>query len=210
MNSPSRLGNIWRGIRSRSREIALIVVLLLINYLIFSRLGIMILGGQQPTPTATRTPKPTFTPSDLVAATATPTLPAEPTPTTAEPTAAPSPSPITHVVQAGETLSEIARTYDTTVEAVVQANNLQNANAIREGQVLVIPSPGAPVPTLEATTAPIPTPPSSVGQRIHVVRAGETLSEIARNYDVTVQEIVQANGLDNANAIRVGQALVIP
>jgi len=207
MNSSSRVGNIWRGIRSRSREIALVVVLLLINYLIFSRLGIMILSGQQPTPTATRTPQPTFTPADLVVAT--PTLPPEPAPTT-EPTAVPSPTPITHVVQAGETLSEIARMYGSTVEAIVQANNLDSANAIREGQVLLIPSITSPAPTGEATTEPVPTPSSSVGQRIHVVQPGETLIQIAEMYGVTVTEIVQANGLDNPNAISVGQALVIP
>lgn len=207
MKSSSLLGRILTAIRGRSREIALIVVLLLINYLIFSRLTVMVLSGRQPTPTATRTPKPTFTPSELVVAT--PTLPSEPT-ATVEPTFAPSPTPITHVVQAGETLSDIANTYGTTVEAIVQANNLPDANAIREGQVLVIPSSAASIPTAEATTAPVPTPSSSVGQRIHVVQAGETLSEIASMYGVTVEEMVQANGLDNPNAISVGQALVIP
>lgn len=207
MNSSSLLGSIWRGIRSRSREIALIVVLVLVNYLIFSRLGIVILSGQQLTPTSTRTPKPTFTPSQLVAAT--PTLPPEPTPS-AEAAPAPSPTPITHVVQAGETLSEIARMYGTTVEAIVQANDLENANAIRQGQVLLIPSPTASIPTGEVSAEPVPTLSSSVGQRIHVVQPGETLSEIARVYSVTWQEIARANGLDNPNAIRVGQALVIP
>jgi LysM repeat protein len=207
MNSSSLLGSVLRGIRSRSREIALVVILLLINYLIFSRLGIMILSGRQPTPTATRTPKPTFTPGELVAAT--PTSPPEPA-HTAEPTLAPSPATITHVVQPGETLSEIARMYGVTVDAVVQANNLDNPNAIREGQVLLIPSSTGTAPTPEATAQPVPTPSSSVGQRIHVVQQGETLSEIARAYGVTVEEIVQANGLDNPNAISVGQALVIP
>jgi LysM repeat protein len=217
MNSSNLLSRVWTGIRSRSREIALIIVLLLINYLIFSRLGIMILSSQQPTPTATRTPKPTFTPAGLVVATPTPTLGPEPTPTieataapVSSPSPPPSPSPITHVVQAGETLSEIARMYDTTLEAIVQANDLADANAISVGQVLLIPSSAPETPTEEATTEPIPTPSSPVGQRIHVVEPGETLSEIARMYGATVDEIVQANGLDNPNDISVGQALVIP
>ncbi len=213
MDPSSRWGKIWKGVRSRSREIALVVVLLLINYLIFSRLAMIVLSGQQPAPTPTRTPKPTFTPSELVIATA--TLPPEPTPTiqaTTVPTATPahSPTPTTHVVQPGETLSEIAAMYDTTVEAIVEANDLGDANRIREGQALVIPFPTATVPTEEAVTEPVPTPSSSVGQRIHVVRQGETLGEIARTYGVTVDDIVQANGLDNPNAISVGQALVIP
>ena len=42
------------------------------------------------------------------------------------------------------------------------------------------------------------------------MQEGETLSGIARAYDVTAEELAQANGLDDPNAIRVGQALVIP
>lgn len=44
----------------------------------------------------------------------------------------------------------------------------------------------------------------------HVVQKGETLSLIAKRYGVTVDAIMAANGLPNANIIRVGQALVIP
>jgi LysM repeat protein len=208
MDSTSRWGAIRRGIRSRGREIALIVVLLLINYLIFSRLVLMVSGSRQPTPTPTRTAKPTFTPFNVVVAT--PTTPAEPEPTT-EPSPVISPTPSTYVVQPGDTLSEIARTYGVTVDAIVEANNLGDADAIiNEGQVLVIPAPSAPAPEGEATEVTVSTPSSTVGQRVHVVQEGETLSEIARMYGVTAEALAQANGLDNPNAIRVGQALVIP
>lgn len=207
MQSSGAGGSIWRGLRSRSREIALIVVLLLINYLIFSRLGLMVLRSREPTPTVTRTPKPTFTSAVVVVAT--PTASPEPT-STPEPTVTPSPTAATHVVQVGETLSEIAGMHDTTVEAIVEANSLTDANAIREGQVLIIPSSATSIPTAEATAPPARTPSSTVGRRIHVVQAGETLSEIAHLYGVTVDAIVQTNGLDNPNAISVGQALVIP
>ena len=44
-----------------------------------------------------------------------------------------------HRVEAGQTLSEIARAYKTTVEAIAKANNLKRVNAIREGQELFIP-----------------------------------------------------------------------
>lgn len=207
MNSPSRRGAIWNAIRSRGREIALVVVLLLINYLIFSRLGLMVLGSRQPTPTPTRTPKPTFTPFNLVVAT--PTLPPEPT-ATAEPTPPPSPTPGIHVVQPGETLSEIARMYGTTANAIVEANDLGDADTLREGQLLVIPLSPVPTPDEEPTAAPLSTPSSAVGQRVHVIQEGETLSEIARMYGITPDELAQANGLDDPNAISVGQALVIP
>jgi LysM repeat protein len=44
----------------------------------------------------------------------------------------------------------------------------------------------------------------------HVVRSGETVSTIARQYGVTVEAIVQANGLADPNSIRVGQILFVP
>ncbi len=44
----------------------------------------------------------------------------------------------------------------------------------------------------------------------HVVRGGETLSTIAREYGVTVNAIVEANALTDPNTLRVGQKLFIP
>ena len=44
-----------------------------------------------------------------------------------------------HVVRSGETVSTIARQYGTTVEAIVQANQLSNPNSIRVGQILFVP-----------------------------------------------------------------------
>jgi len=45
----------------------------------------------------------------------------------------------THAVEPGETLSRIASTYDTTPEAIIKANDLQNPDMVRAGQKLVIP-----------------------------------------------------------------------
>ena len=44
----------------------------------------------------------------------------------------------------------------------------------------------------------------------HIVQQGETLSTIARDYGVTVDGIMEANRISNANLIQVGQALTIP
>lgn len=44
-----------------------------------------------------------------------------------------------HIVAAGENLSKIAQTYGVTVDAIVKANNLQDANLVRSGMKLVIP-----------------------------------------------------------------------
>ncbi len=48
------------------------------------------------------------------------------------------------------------------------------------------------------------------GQTLHTVARGETLYSIARRYGVTVEEIMAANGLANANQIDAGSTLIIP
>ena len=45
---------------------------------------------------------------------------------------------------------------------------------------------------------------------IHVVKAGESLWQIANNYHVPVEPIISANGLYNPDVLVVGEALVIP
>ena len=69
-------------------------------------------------------------------------------------------------------------------------------------------SPGAtnpPAPSTATATSPRPTAPV-VRYR---VRAGDTLSEIAQKYNVTVRAIMQANGLKNETIIE-GEELIIP
>lgn len=50
----------------------------------------------------------------------------------------------------------------------------------------------------------------SAAGRIHVVRRGETLSAIGRQYDVTVAALAAANGLSDPNRIMAGSALTVP
>ncbi len=102
----------------------------------------------------------------------------------------------THVVSRGETLAAIALRYGTTVQALVQANGLRNANYIWVGQRLIIPGGGSGG--------------SSGGGGVHIVRRGETLSVIAARYGTSVSAFVRANGLRSANFIYVGQRLTIP
>ena len=100
-----------------------------------------------------------------------------------------------HVVRRGETLGAIALRYGTTIQAIVQANGLRNANFIWTGQRLIIPGGGSG---------------GSSGGGVHVVRRGENLSQIAARYGTTVAAFVRVNGLRNANFIYVGQRLTIP
>ena len=109
-----------------------------------------------------------------------------------------------HVVQSGETLARIAARYGVSLSSLASANGITNYNKIITGQRLVIPGAGSTA----ATTEPAPTTGTSTASTgIHVVQAGETLASISRQHGTTVNALVAANGLANANYIWVGQRL---
>lgn len=107
-----------------------------------------------------------------------------------------------HVVRRGETLGGIARRYRTTVAAITRMNSLKNPRLIHPGQRLKIPGAGSGA---AAAAQPAAAPGSEI---THVVRAGETLFQLARRYNTTVQRIKSDNGL-RGDGINVGQRLVI-
>jgi lipoprotein-anchoring transpeptidase ErfK/SrfK len=104
-----------------------------------------------------------------------------------------------HVVQRGETLSQIARRYGVSTTALAQANSIGNPNFIYAGQRLAIPGASGGASTGGAT--------ASGG--VHVVRPGENLSSIAARYGTSVAALARANGIANPNHIFVGQRLTI-
>ena len=63
---------------------------------------------------------------------------------------APFASAETIIVQRGDTLSKLARTYGTTVAALADANGIANPNLIYEGQLLEVGALGASIPTVVA------------------------------------------------------------
>ena len=160
-----------------------------------------------------------LSPAAAVADTATPTPTFTPTPTV---TPTPTATPITHQVQPGDVLVNIAAQYGTTVDLLVQINNIANEHQIDVGQILLIPTPIPP--TLEATIRPTVTlyPTDSAAAdgasataappwyTIYVVQIGDTLDEIAREHDTTVQAIVELNDIANPGRINPGQEIRIP
>lgn len=108
------------------------------------------------------------------------------------------------VVQRGDTLWDIARRYGTTVAELVALNGIANPSLIRVGQRIVLQ---APEPTPSAPATPPPAAPQPI---VHVVRSGDSVWALAREYGTTIAAIVQANHLASASFIRTGQALLIP
>jgi murein DD-endopeptidase MepM/ murein hydrolase activator NlpD len=112
-----------------------------------------------------------------------------------------TPEPRVHVVQPGDTLFDIARRYDTTVDAIAGANDISDPTLIVVGEKLVIPS-DRPEP------APPPDPPTH--RRLHLVRDGETLPFLAYRYGTTIWGMREENGLNHLGVLVPGQELIIP
>lgn len=101
-----------------------------------------------------------------------------------------TPSESTYIVQSGDNLYSIARKYNTTVDALMSANNL-TSTLLRVGQRLRIPS---------TTSSDI---------NIYTVQLGDSLYSIARRYNTTVDSLMDANGL-TSTLLQVGQILKVP
>jgi LysM repeat protein len=86
--------------------------------------------------------------------------------------------------------------------------------AVAETAAQVLPSTeetltaqNAPDEIVQATETPLP---QSSGPDTHIVAAGETLGQISGRYDISVDEIMAVNGMNNPNFLSVGQELIIP
>jgi formylglycine-generating enzyme required for sulfatase activity len=111
---------------------------------------------------------------------------------------------VIYVVQAGDTLSEIAKEFGVTVEALQEANAISDPTSLQIDQELVIPQRQV---AATATSTSV-SPPSA--QVVHVVQEGDTLSEIAKQYGVTVEALQEVNAISDPKRLQIGQELVIP
>lgn len=121
------------------------------------------------------------------------------------PLAAQSDEPLTHTVQAGENLYRIALRYGVTMQELADANGITNMSRIYRGQILVIPGAEATDPEADSTYNPL----VAGTPTTHVIQYGETLSIIARQYGITVEQLMQANNIANPNLIYRGQSLTV-
>jgi len=108
-------------------------------------------------------------------------------------------SSLTYTVKSGDSLWKIANSFGVTVDSIIQTNNL-SSTTLSIGQQLIIPG---------ASTTPEPTPPEDNETQLYVVKSGDSLWSIARQFNTTVSEIRAANNL-TSDVLSIGQLLRIP
>lgn len=93
-----------------------------------------------------------------------------------------------HVVQQGDTVTQLANTYLTSPDAIIAANELDFPDDLVVGQALVIPI---------------------VGQ-FYFVQPGDSLYSIAQQFNINVQELAQINNISQEMTLPVGLRIYIP
>lgn len=115
-----------------------------------------------------------------------------------------------YTVQPGDTLARISVRFNVSIEAIVRANQLKDPNAIRVGQVLIIPDgQPAPVPTtVSGNSAATPVASAPAGNT-YIVRPGDSVTRVANKFGITVDELMRVNNL-TSTTLQIGQVLTIP
>ncbi|TGB01317.1 glycosyl hydrolase family 18 protein [Halobacillus salinus] len=93
-----------------------------------------------------------------------------------------------HVVQQGESVYTIARLYDSTPNAIIEANELETPGDLVIGQALVIPIVG----------------------RFYFVQPGDSLYSIGQQFGISAARLAEVNGISPAANLTVGTRLYIP
>jgi LysM repeat protein len=151
--------------------------------------------------TITNTVLPTQTETATITQTFTPTI-------TFTPTSCPIPTEWkAYTIKQGDTLSDLAKSRKSTVEAIQQGNCLIS-DQIAPGMILYLP----PIPPKPTSTEEIEPEPCSQpdGWIVYTVQPGDTLYALAAAVGVSVQEIQQANCMGTSTFLEVGKTLYLP
>lgn len=117
---------------------------------------------------------------------------------------------IKHTLKQGETLSMLAKQYNTSVGDIMRMNGMHADTKLVYGSPIKIPSTQkqtTPVTKTEPVAIPAP-PAASSGEVTHIVAKGETLYSISKKYNITVDQIKAWNNLTD-NSAKLGTLLII-
>lgn len=110
-----------------------------------------------------------------------------------------------YTVEAGDTLFNIAMSFDATVEDIASANGITDADTLDIGDELTIPDcSGSGSGSTGGTTG------GSSGDTVYVVQPGDNLFRIALNYGIDWQDLAAYNGITDPTSLTIGQEIYIP
>lgn len=113
----------------------------------------------------------------------------------------------THTVQAGESLTSIARKYNTTVQDVAALNGLSVTDGVLVNQKLQVPA-GIKAP---ATSKHEPAETKANTQSVkYTIQSGDSLTSVAAKYGISVAELATANNMSTDTGLIRGKTLTIP
>ena len=169
-----------------------------------------------PTPEPISQPKPQLPPvtASIPVVSSPPVLVAPPPPSRPrpEPASRPKPKPESYTVRAGDSLTSVAATHGLTVGQLASYNNLANDAHILIGQRLwlvagkVKPQPvSAQQPSQAAQSTK-----NNQSTATHRVQSGESLTAIARRYNISLHALAKENGLSVTDGVLIGQTLKLP
>jgi len=114
-----------------------------------------------------------------------------------------------HRVQSGDTLSGIAIKYRVSERQLMALNGLASADHVEIGQTLKLPS-NAVLAQAKPRSTPKPVPIQANPNAIsHTVARGQTLSQIARAYDIPITSLISINAIENPNQVNTGTKLML-
>lgn len=111
-----------------------------------------------------------------------------------------------HVVQPGETLSEIAKAHGTDTETLRRLNNLGDADLVRVGQRLALPPSTADEPATSDNAGAM----RETATTLYIVQPGDSLSEVAVAHRTSIAWLVELNRISPAQRLLAGQELIVP
>jgi murein DD-endopeptidase MepM/ murein hydrolase activator NlpD len=117
----------------------------------------------------------------------------------------------TIIVGTSDTLDLLARRYNVSTAAILQANGYKGPRVLSPGQQLIIPHPAAAA-AAPATAVPASRPVAAASSpaSVHVVNRGDTLLSIARRNHVSAAELARANGIEPSAKLKLGMKLNVP
>lgn len=102
----------------------------------------------------------------------------------------------TYTIRRGDTIYKIARRYNTSVAAIISANPNIRPRSLQIGQVICVPRQ--------------PIYPACPEGNYYTIKPGDTLYSIARFYNVSLDDLIEANPGINPDALFPGQIICIP